>query len=381
MTSRTLAIGFVPLVVALTATATSVAFPPPPPAAWMTGAAGTMQPLPAMSIARMAHTATRLTDGRVLVAGGFVGEESAARSAEMYSPRSRQFAALPRMRMPRHSHTATLLPNGKVLLTGGYGAGNATTASAELYDPVSNTFTSTGSMHTARAGHVASLLGNGKVLVAGGVGTGWSFLASAEVYDPASGTFTTTGDMTVARESHIAVRLRDDRILIVGGHRDRRANMTIYASSEVFDPKSGTFQRVGDMRMRRHKHDAVLLADGRVLVTAGADERESAGMYTSSELFDPRTNAFSDGPATKRPRYKHQGSSVLLPSGTVLIAGGDAQAASYDPVTRTFTLVPGDASLGGLFSAVALAGDGTVVITGGYGRSSGPRASAWVYQP
>lgn len=46
-----------------------------------------------------------------------------------------------------------------------------------------------------------------------------------------------------------------------------------------------------------------------------------------------------------------------------------------------FSLVPGDTSLGGLFSAVALAGDGTVVITGGYGRNSGPRASAWVYQP
>ncbi|MCC6430867.1 MAG: hypothetical protein IT354_08140 [Gemmatimonadaceae bacterium] len=381
MTSRTLAIGLVPLVIALTASGKSAAFPPSPPTEPTILTAGTLQPLPAMSIARMAHTATRLTDGRVLVAGGFVGEESAARSAEMYAPRSRQFSALPRMRMPRHSHTATLLPNGKVLLTGGYGAGNATTTSAELYDPVSNTFTSTGSMRTARAGHVASQLANGKVLIAGGVGAGWSFLASAEIYDPATGAFTTSGDMTVARESHVAVRLRDDRILIVGGHRDRRANMTIYASSEVFDPKSGTFQRVGDMRVRRHKHDAVLLADGRVLVTAGSDERDSDGAYTSSEIFDPRTNTFSEGPVTKRPRYKHQGSSVLLPSGTVLIAGGDAQAESYDPVTRTFSLVPGDTSLGGLFSAVALAGDGTVVITGGYGRNSGPRASAWVYQP
>lgn len=52
---------------------------------------------------------------------------------------------------------------------------------------------------------------------------------------------------------------------------------------------AGGFRRVGDMRLRRHEHDGVLLADGQVLITGGSEERDDRGMYDSSELFDPKT--------------------------------------------------------------------------------------------
>ena len=67
----------------------------------------------------------------------------------------------------RYRHTATLLSNGKVLVAGGDTSGSYLT-SAELYDPASGTWTATGSLNTARADHTATLLPNGKVLVAGG---------------------------------------------------------------------------------------------------------------------------------------------------------------------------------------------------------------------
>lgn len=75
--------------------------------------------------------------------------------------------------------------------------------------------------------------------------------------------------MTTARESHVAVRLRNGRVLIVGGHQGRRADMRLFASAEEYDPVTRRFTAVGDMQVRRHKHDAVLMADGRVLVTGG----------------------------------------------------------------------------------------------------------------
>src|SRR2546423_472363 len=68
----------------------------------------------------------------------------------------------------RYFHTATLLSNGKVLVTGGYDGVNYLT-SAELYDPASGTWSVTGSLTTARYLHTATLLPNGKVLVAGGI--------------------------------------------------------------------------------------------------------------------------------------------------------------------------------------------------------------------
>lgn len=338
-------------------------------------------PTAAMSAARAAHTATALADGRVLIAGGFTGEENAALGAEVYDPAAERFTPLPRMIELRHSHTATPLPSGKVLLVGGFAAGSTVVTAAEIFDPATSSFTATGPLRSPRAGHVAVLLGSGKVLIAGGVGPDWTFLSSAELYDPATGTCAPTGDMTVARESHVAVRLPDGRVLIAGGHRGRRAAITLYASAETYDPETGIFRRVGDMRARRHKHDAVLLRDGRVLISGGTDERDDRGIYDSTEWFDPKTGTFTAGPRMKLRRYKHNGSSVLLPSGAVLIAGGAPQAETYDPVGRAFAIVPGDARMAGQFSAVAPLPAGGVLITGGYGNGGGPRAAGWRYRP
>lgn len=341
---------------------------------------GSLVSVPAMSAARAAHTATSLPDGRVLVAGGFT-EKGSAKGAEVYDPGTGRFSPLPPMITTRHSHTATLLPDGRVLIAGGYGEGTTTLATAEIFDPATNSFTSTGSLVAARAGHVAVLLQNGRVLVAGGLGPGWHFLSSAELYDPATGRFSPAGSMTVARESHVGVRLLDGRVLIVGGHRGRRAEITIYASSEVYDPATGAFTRVGDMRIPRHKHDAVLLPDGEVLITGGSDERDDRGVFDSSELFDPKMGTFRAGPGMRLGRYKHAGSSLGLPSGLVLIAGGAPQAETYDPRNPGFLLVAGEARMAGQFSAVAQLNNGGALITGGYGNGGGPRSSAWLYRP
>lgn len=334
-----------------------------------------------MSVPRAVHTATTLRDGRVLVVGGFANEENAAQSAEVYDPATERYSALPRMVTLRHSHTATLLPSGKVLIVGGYGAGTTTLTAAELFDPATNAFAATGSLRAPHAGHIAVLLTNGKVLIAGGIGPDWTFLSSAELYDPATGTFAATGAMTVARESHVAVRLNDGRVLIAGGHRGRRADITLYASAETYDATTGTFRSVGNMRVRRHKHDGVLLQDGRVLITGGSDERDDRGVYNSTEFFDAKTNAFTFGPLLKHPRYKHYGSATLLPNGGVVLAGGAAQAETYDPRSNAFSSVDGDARMAGQFSAAALLSGGRVLVTGGYGNGTGPRASSWLYRP
>lgn len=333
-----------------------------------------------MQVSRAAHTATALPDGRVLVAGGFI-EKGSSKGAEVYEPGTERFAPLPPMVTTRHSHTATLLPDGKVLIAGGYGEGAVTLAEAELFDPEKNTFTPTGSLLAARADHIAVPLKNGKVLIAGGLGPGWSFLASAEVYDPVTGRFSPTGSMTMARESHGAVRLADGRVLIVGGHNGKRRSLTLLASAEIYDPATGVFGSTGAMRIPRHKHDVVLLPIGQVLITGGADDRDDGGVYNSTELFDPKTGMFVAGPVMKLGRYKHEGSSVVLPSGLVLVSGGAPQAETYDAASRSFALVPGEPRMAGQFSAVALLSGGGVLITGGYGNGTGPRSSAWLYRP
>lgn len=356
--------------------ASTVGHEPPPGEA----ASGTLTSTVPMAVARSSHSATALPDGRVLVAGGFVTAGSPD-GAELYDPASSRFEPLPPMRTTRHSHTATLLPDGRVLLTGGYGPGGTTLASAELFDPRTREFTSAGALTEPRADHVAVLLNDGRVLIVGGLGPGWTFLATAELYDPGTGQSTRTGAMATARESHVGVRLNDGRVLVIGGHRGRRADIVLHASAEVFDPSTGRFAPTGAMGTRRHKHDAVVLPSGQVLVTGGADERDNRGVYDSSELYDPATGTFREGPRMQRGRYKHARSSLVLPNGTVLIGGGATRAEVYDPQRNRFTLVDGTADMAGQFSAVAPLPDGGALITGGYGDGTGPRASAWRYRP
>ena len=87
------------------------------------------------------------------------------------------------MNTERVAHAATLLLDGRVLITGGDRfAGNTIfiLSSAEMFDPAQGTFTLTtdlggNEMNAARVGHTATLIedgpARGKVLIAGGAGT------------------------------------------------------------------------------------------------------------------------------------------------------------------------------------------------------------------
>ena len=100
----------------------------------------------------------------------------------------------------RDGHTATILTNGKILAAGGTNNGVALT-SAELYNSAAGTWASTGSMNTARSHARAVLLSNGSVLVMGGCVNDClsATTNSAELYNPNTGTFTATGSMVQAR--------------------------------------------------------------------------------------------------------------------------------------------------------------------------------------
>jgi hypothetical protein len=329
-----------------------------------------------MNSQRFAHTSTLLPDGRVLIAGGQNG--GALASAEVFDPASNNFISTGRMSVARAGHSATLIRDGTVLIAGGYNGTYLSTA--EIYNPGTGRFTPTSQMTIARSGHEAILLNNGKVLLAGGVGTGWTFLSSAEIYDPETGAFTPIDSMTTPRESHTATLLEDGKVLITGGHKDRRAAITIYSSTEIYDPSLGKFLSAGTMSVRRHKHDAALLSDGRVLIVGGSDERDRNGAYASAEIYDPHTRRFTPTVGMNARRYKHRGTTVLLPGGQVLVAGGSNFAEIFDPMAGVFVKVNGSMGSDRLFSAATLLRNGHVLITGGYDEGMSTSSKAWLYQ-
>lgn len=341
---------------------------------------GRLRRIESMSAPRAAHTATALPNGDVLIMGGFGTSEGRMAGAEIFETGAERFTGTGQPQVPRQSHSATRLADGKVLIAGGLTTDGRYTNSAELYDPVTRTFRQTGAMTVARAGHEAVVLDDGRVLVIGGVGTGWTFLASAEIYDPRTERFRAAGSMSEPRESHIAVRLRDGRVLVAGGHRGRGAATVISRTAEIFDPASGGFGATSPMAIRRHKHDAITLDDGRVLVFGGADERDNEGVYSSVEVFESKTSRFGMGAPMRMGRYKHRGTTLRLPSGGLLLAGGATRAEEYNPTSGESRIVESDTRLAGQFSTATVLPDGRVLITGGYGGGTGPRSTAWIYE-
>lgn len=336
--------------------------------------AGTLTVTGSMHTPRAAHTATLLLDGAVLITGGFAedAESHPFASAERYDPAQGIFIATGSLTTGRQSHSATLLADGKVLVAGGYDG--TYLASAELYDPATGVFTPTGNMAVGRLAPRATLLADGKVLITGET-------ASAEVYDPETGLFAPAGTMTAAPGGHTQTRLADGSVLITGGSAGRRGARGVVAEAEVYDPATGTFRPVGAMTTARHKHAAVLLADGRVLIVGGSDAGDWRGRYDSAEIFDPSTGVFTRTGRLNTPRFKLRTAVTLLADGSVLVAGGAEAVEMFDPQTERFTTIPGRLDAARFFSMATLLQNGHVLITGGYDRRIRSTDRAWLYQP
>jgi hypothetical protein len=145
---------------------------------------GMFTPTGSMSVARAGHTATLLTSGELLVAGGRSSGGANATvtvTAELFDPATGAFVLTGSMDSPRELHTATRRTDGKVLVTGGID-GKSDLSTAELFDPVNGVFTYAGNMEIERFAHTATLLMNGEVLVTGGNNTNSpNVLATAEL--------------------------------------------------------------------------------------------------------------------------------------------------------------------------------------------------------
>lgn len=329
-----------------------------------------------MRVARAAHTATLLSTGDVLIAGGMHDGGSAGRSFEVFNPLRNAIVRGGDMVEPRAGHTATPLAGGRVVVAGGYNGTYLETI--EIFDQRTGRFAPGGRLHEARSGHTATLLRDGTILYTGGVGTGWTFLSSAEVYDPRSGRSVAVAPMAAPRESHTATRLADGRVLVTGGHRGRHEAIVIYRSAEIYDPRFRRFAAAGDMNVARHKHDAVPLRDGRVLILGGADNRDARGRYASTEIFDPATGYFAANGAMNAPRFKFRDTTLLLGDGRVLVAGGSRRAELFTP-GGVFRPLPGDFGSDLSFAASTVLADGGALIAGGYDESQHNSARIWRY--
>jgi len=310
---------------------------------------GTFVVTGSMATERVAHTATTLRDGRILIAGGWTDR------AEIYDPATGRFTSTGSMITMRAGHTATLLSDGRVLIAGGFVGGS----SAEVYDPATGTFTATGNMNSGPGWGAANTLSDGRILITGD--------RSAEIYNPATGVFSIAGPVNAG--SRDAVLLKDGRLLIPAADY-----VSLYAIT------GDSLQSIASFPSSKYSDKtATLLANGRVLI-AGGDYGWLDDTSNEASIYDPRKGTLEKTGNLLLSRVDH--TTTLLPGGRVLITGGyyggyRSEAEEYDPSTGIFRYV-GSSSWGRDGNTATLLPDGRVLITGGY---RGDNIPAELYSP
>src|SRR5882672_5361939 len=298
-------------------------------------------PIVAMKESRDHLAAAAIGDDKVLVAGGvntlavplivFPGPAMPwiLRGAELFDPSRKQFIASGDMKDARDEATATTLSDGKVLIAGG------TTNTAELYDPEKNAFIETGAMAESRYGHTATLLDDGNVLIAGGG------FQKIEIYFSLPGKFHLAGELGGNRVFHTATRLPDGKVLIAGGSPFARSEPL--STTEIFDEAQKNVRAGPDMLQRRAGHTATLLKDGKILIAGGRADNSAefydpgAGKFVAAPTMLASRSVYSasllpDGTVLLAggydPNYKPLSSAEIYdPASNKFIHTGDMVAA------------------------------------------------------
>lgn len=246
----------------------------------------------------------------------------------------------------------------------------------------------TGNMTTPRCWHTATRLSSGRVLVTGGRAdeADASCQASAELFEPSTGLWMATGSMSCPRQGHVAVLLPNGKVLVTGGDGPTGGTEGATTSTELYDPDTGQWTLTGSLNVPRVAAAATLITSGplsgRVLVTAGSTI--CAGclpILTSAELYDPATGQWSLTGSMTTGRYFGAAAAASLADGSVLVVGGTTCCPYYWLNetelydSHSQTWTPTSLKTTAANSCVALMPNGQVLVAGGLTGMQGDAVS------
>lgn len=263
------------------------------------------------------------------------------------------------------------LDNGKVLVTTGYGK-TGLTPKSELFDPQSRTWTSTGNVNQPRLLHNNAIvkLNDGKVMIAGDEGPYVSDLKTVEFYDPAAGIWSYAASLSTARR-YDAIVLQNGKVLVTGGARGLPNDGRYLASTEIYDPATKQWTTSGNLNVPREgAPEIVLLPNGKVLLAGGYTQQDK--LIDKAEIYNTSTGVWT---VSQMPYAWGGASMTVLSNGKVLVAGGSIgqytynatvtdKALLYDPVANTWTLT-GSMHTARAGHNAAILTDGKVLVIGG----------------
>lgn len=272
-----------------------------------------------------------LPDGRIMVFGGnlqydpFHGWQRTA----IFDPVTGKFADMQDMSNGRWYPTSVELGDGRILTFSGLGVDGSTNQAVEFYKVGQGFAAPITAPWLPPLYPRLHLLPNGKVFY-----SGWT--TQSQYFDPStstwSGTIATTnygGNRTYGSSVLFPLTPANGykpKVMIFGGGNPSTT------STEIIDlsAASPTWTNGPAMSNPRIEMNATLLPNGKILALGGSQvDEDVTSASLGADLYDTSTNTMSSAGSNSFARLYHS-VSLLLPDGTVWVAGGNPQRGTYE---------------------------------------------------
>jgi hypothetical protein len=266
---------------------------------------------------------TMLSDGRILVVGGFGGGGSqiGIPNAEIFDPSNNTWTILPKMAYSRWYPTATTLSDGRVIVMGGWQTTNHTNAGIpEMYDPIANTWTKlTSANNPFETYPFIFQLSDGRLFHVNGS----EYATVTDILNLNTLSWSTV-DPNI-KDGSSAVMYMPDKIMKAGSASDSQNSGPSSNTTFVLDmtQPSPAWKQTASMANPRSFLNLTELPDGTVLVTGGETDKNGGNISNAvypAELWSPTTQTWTTMASMHTPREYHS-TALLLPDGRVLQSG------------------------------------------------------------
>ncbi|MDB6111266.1 MAG: hypothetical protein JWR69_3016 [Pedosphaera sp.] len=281
------------------------------------------------------HMVTLNTSGALMFCGGSMGGnplDPVVKTVKTFWRSTNAWVRMADMNVARWYAGLVRLPDQRIMVMGGeldnpsYGRTNG----CEIWNPSSNTWTLTGSFNLPTEIAPAVVLYTGEVLKT------WRY---PEIYNISNGTWRAAANMIQTRNGaaggdhcdHEIVHLPDGRVMAVGIFPTATNASTRFV--EFYSPSNNTWSLGPNPRALRHRPEALILPDGRVLSFGGQYSGPSPAPVPTAnagtipdctrvaDLYDVTSNTWRAMADMNRFIHYHN-VTVLVPDGRVMATGG-----------------------------------------------------------
>ncbi len=241
------------------------------------------------------------------------------------------------------------MADGRVIIAGGSSAGRTT-----IYDPGSDSWAAGGQLNTPRAYNSSAVLADGSILTIGGSWAGGVFDKGTEVYRNGAWTkLTGISALPLAGNDPAGLSLSDNHYWLFPWTDDRVFHAGPSQSMHWISTRgAGSITPVGQRASDGYaiNGNAVMFEPGKILTVGGSTAYSYGQASAQAHVIDITGAEVTTTPIGSMARARAYHTSVLLPTGEVVVVGGvggspvtfvDAVPVMtpelFDPQTNTFT--------------------------------------------